>query len=346
MQFIEYNWIPYTDDIMLRNPAIKYEQINSIYPTGLTTGVNGFEFTFVPTLLMSELHSIILDRYNKIKIENHKVEECNEIYYTTKIEGCHITYARTVEIHDGKPIDKNDYFNEMMIKSGFEAIKYMNVCGNRLSDEILINMWNILVEGCCQNQEVRGERYRVGPIYVGGSLGLDACFLEEAMSNWIDFYNSSILDDYPFIKAALLHVSYEIIHPFCDGNGRSGRLLMINYLIDRCFDKCKAISFSKKITERLDGYYKNLALSRNIESDCTPFIEYMLYVFKDVFEDILYGVDSANIVVRVDRVRHSYYIKIGGIRYNIKDMDLSIDDFGTNYVMIGNKRYNLIFTNN
>lgn len=108
-------------------------------------------------------------------------------------------------------------------------------------------MWNILVNGCCDNQSIRGDKFRVGNVQVGKHVGLNYKYIDDAMSNWVDYYNSPILSDHPFIKACILHFSFEFIHPFCDGNGRAGRLLLNNFLIKEGFDKIKAISFSRVI---------------------------------------------------------------------------------------------------
>lgn len=206
------------------------------------------------------------------------MELCNEIYFTTKIEGAKTTYERTVEIHNGKKINNND-FSESMVKNGFDAIKFLNVHGNKLDEDILIQVWNIIVNNACENEDIRGTKYRTGNVQVGTHVGIMPQFLEEYMSYWIEFYNSSEMDDIPFIKAALLHYVFESIHPFCDGNGRTGRLLMINYLISRGYDKLKAVSFSKEIARTINGYYNAFQLSDNSYFDCTPFILYMLRVF-------------------------------------------------------------------
>lgn len=90
------------------------------------------------------------------------------------------------------------------------------------------------------------------------------------------------------IKAALLHFAFEYIHPFCDGNGRCGRLLMVNYLIGQGYDKFKAISFSRSIAKNYNEYYSVFTQSENSYTDCTLFIEYMLDVFDDAIYDAIY----------------------------------------------------------
>ena len=132
MKFYKYDWIPYFDNRM-QDKKIKSNQISKLFYTGLYEGVIGKEYTFLPTETIKESNSLVESLYKKIKTINHKIELCNEIFYTTKIEGSHTTYQRTIEIHDGKPIEGSDYFSEMMVKSGFEATKFLNVHGNKLN---------------------------------------------------------------------------------------------------------------------------------------------------------------------------------------------------------------------
>ena len=84
-----------------------------------------------------------------------------------------------------------------------------------------------------------------------------------------------------------MHYTFEHIHPFCDGNGRMGRLLMNNFLISKGFEKVKAVSFSRSIEKERSDYDIAFALSDNVYSDCTYFIEYMLIKMLDAFEDCI-----------------------------------------------------------
>ena len=54
----------------------------------------------------------------------------------------------------------------------------------------------------------------------------------EAMANLESYINNNDATD-PLIKASLIHYQFETIHPFLDGNGRVGRLLIVLYLIEK-----------------------------------------------------------------------------------------------------------------
>ena len=67
----------------------------------------------------------------------------------------------------------------------------------------------------------------------------------------------------PLIKLAVLHYQFEAIHPFADGNGRTGRILNILFLIDRDLLDIPVLYLSRYIIENKNGYY--VALRRVTE---------------------------------------------------------------------------------
>lgn len=271
-------WFPY-------NSYINREQIslqrNNLVSTELYN-VNDFnDIKFVPTKIIKIYNDDIMDIQGKLKITDTNTVLENEAFYTAKIEGAETTLIRARELHRGSEINMNNQKSELMVVNGFKAAKYMNLVDSKLSKDILLQVWNILIEGCCENEEIRGDEYRIGEVYVGNHTGLDYQLVEEYMEMLIGFYNSDKYDSVPFMKAGLIHYMFETIHLFCDGNGRLGRLLINHYLTGRGFDCCRAVSFSKFISERRSAYGVAFADSENIYNDCTPFLEYIMGIFDE-----------------------------------------------------------------
>lgn len=253
----------------------------SITRTGLKNGSSEIGFIFTP--YMETLNADLETLCAEIEITDTTVALENEVFYTAKIEGANTTRIRTSELHNGAPVNPNNKKSELMVKNGFQAVKLLNLYGNTLNDKILIKVWNALVEGVCENKEARGPRFRTAPIYVGSYEPPECTTLEDLMQKYLDFYNGPAFTNYPFIKAILLHYAFETIHPFCDGNGRMGRLLINNYLISQGIDSAKAVSFSMLIDAKRKHYDVAFVDSENDHNDCTPFLIFMLETMKETY---------------------------------------------------------------
>lgn len=275
-------WQPY--QIFTDNEQIRSQQAAQNF---LDLEDSGGQVCFILSKEIFRLNDMASDMEAQIRIKDTETVIEDEIYYTSKIEGANTSRIRTSQLHNGQPIDKNNEFSERMVKNGFDAVKYINLHPGRMSTELIINTWKILTDGACQNTEIKGERFRTGDIYVGDHMGADPQKLEALMDKWIAFYNSDTLNDFPFIKASILHYTFESIHPFCDGNGRIGRLLLNNYLINHGIESAKAVSFSMTIDKSRTAYDAALHDADNIYRDCTPFVEYMETVFVAAYHTAL-----------------------------------------------------------
>lgn len=259
---------PYSDIVQLD------EQKNNLISTGLYNGLG--EIKFIYTKQIKQFHDYLINTSNNIRIEDTETRLEDEIYYTSKIEGAKTTRVRTTELHNGSPIKKDNEFSERMVKNGFDAVKLLNLYGNNLNTDILRHVWLVLTEGCRENTEIMGEIYRNNTVYAGNFEAADWKDLPKLMNLWIDMYNSPTFDSMPFIKASLLHYAFETIHPFCDGNGRLGRLLINNYLISRSIDTAKAVSISMEIDKKRIFYDASFTQSENKMNDCTPAISFLM----------------------------------------------------------------------
>lgn len=98
--------------------------------------------------------------------------------------------------------------------------------------------------------------------------------LRELLGNWADFLHHEDGTD-PLIKMAVSHYQFEAIHPFTDGNGRSGRLLNILYLIEQELLTLPTLYLSHYIVRSKADYYR---LLNEVTSDQAwePWILYLL----------------------------------------------------------------------
>lgn len=85
----------------------------------------------------------------------------------------------------------------------------------------------------------------------------------EAWRDWEDFANASTQPRLPkLVQCALLHYQFETIHPFLDGNGRIGRLLIVLFLLHRAFLPAPLLYTSAYLEEHRRDYYERLQAVR------------------------------------------------------------------------------------
>jgi len=83
--------------------------------------------------------------------------------------------------------------------------------------------------------------------------------IEQLMSNLEQYLNNDELSDIdPLIKMAIIHHQFESIHPFYDGNGRTGRIINVLYLVCKDLLQLPILYLSRYIIENKQNYYQLL----------------------------------------------------------------------------------------
>ena len=116
--------------------------------------------------------------------------------------------------------------------------------------------------------------------------------LQMLLIDMLDFiYEDDTYDLHPLIKIALAHYQFESIHPFRDGNGRTGRILNILFLCQKGYLDVPILYASSYITRNKKRYYELLHTAR-MTGNYEPIIEFMLLSFKETAEQTLQIVES------------------------------------------------------
>lgn len=95
----------------------------------------------------------------------------------------------------------------------------------------------------------------------------------QALETFINDDSYSELD--PVIKMALIHYQFEAIHPFLDGNGRTGRILNVLYLINKKLLTLPVLYLSYFIIQNKEEYYRSLRKVTE-EQEWISWVEYIL----------------------------------------------------------------------
>lgn len=106
--------------------------------------------------------------------------------------------------------------------------------------------------------------------------------LLDKLSNWEQFIHEAEELD-PLIRLAVMHYQFEAIHPFIDGNGRTGRVLNLLYLVDQGLLEIPVLYLSRHIIQNKRRYYE-LLLAVTAKASWEPWILFMLEAVRETAE--------------------------------------------------------------
>jgi len=150
------------------------------------------------------------------------------------------------------------------LKKGYELTSQSGLLTNR----IILQIQEVL------EQNTAGFRKLPGTALKNAATGetiytppQDYNDISRLMANLENFINDAALCDYdPLIKMAIIHFQFESIHPFYDGNGRTGRIINILYLILEKLQTLPILYLSRYIINHKSDYYRLLQEVREKDS--------------------------------------------------------------------------------
>lgn len=212
-------------------------------------------------------------------IKMHVKIEANK---SSRIEGTRTTVEEDLlDVTDINP-EKRDDWEEVQnyVKAtnyGIERIRDGFPVCTRLIREI----HEILMQGVRGEYKTPGE-FRVSQNWIGGSMPSTAVYVPpphtevtECLSDFEKFINNEEIDTPDLIKIAILHYQFESIHPFLDGNGRIGRLLIPLYIQSKGMLEKSCLYISDYIERNKDTYYDMLTRVRT-NNDMIGWIKFFL----------------------------------------------------------------------
>ncbi len=143
--------------------------------------------------------------------------------------------------------------------------------------------------------------FRTSQNWIGGTRPGNARFVPPPPENVLDLMSNlekfiHAQDQIPLlIKAALIHHQFETIHPFLDGNGRVGRLLITLYLCERGFLKSPFLYLSLFLKQHRNLYYEKLSEVRQI-GDWESWVNFFL---EGVVET---ATDAKNTLIKIKKI--------------------------------------------
>jgi fido (protein-threonine AMPylation protein) len=149
-------------------------------------------------------------------------------YHSNAIEGNTLTLRETqVILETGMTIGGHPMREHLEATNHAEAFEYLTHLATETTTitlETILTLHRLIMEGI---DETAGS-FRNGPVYIRGAriTPPPAGQIERLANEWLSWLRGPGLDYAPITRAAIAHHDFEAIHPFFDGNGRTGRLLL------------------------------------------------------------------------------------------------------------------------
>lgn len=205
-----------------------------------------------------------------------------EAVLSSKIEGTKATLQEVLEFEADpkKQVEKYNDIQEILNyrKAMNYAIKNINKIS--LSNRLIKDMHSILLDSVRGQNKNRGE-FRKMQVHIGKSNKIEeATYIPPAPKNIVDLMSN--LEKYfhyddkdHLVQLGVIHAQFEIIHPFMDGNGRLGRIIMPLFLYFKNVLSSPMFYLSSYFESHREEYYSRLNnISKN--DDWNGWLEYFL----------------------------------------------------------------------
>ena len=210
-----------------------------------------------------------------------KMYATKEATNSNRIEGTRTTFEDAISpVEQVKPELRDDWHE---VQNYIQAINYSVEMLNELplSMRLLKEAHKLLLQGVRGAYKTPGE-IRKTQNWIGGSSLQDAFFippepnlLPDLLSDIEKFLHNEYIQVPELIRAGIAHYQFETIHPFLDGNGRTGRLLIILYLISTGLLNKPVLYISDFFEKNRMSYYDSLSMVKQ-NDNITQWLKFFL----------------------------------------------------------------------
>lgn len=232
-------------------------------------------YTITPkiTHLVAQISEAIGGYYAQENLRLHRVNRIQTIRGTLAIEGNTLTTEQVTAVLEGKPVVAP--INEVQeVRNALKAYELLDVLDPHKVDDLLKT--HATMEAGLIDDAGRFRRGGAG-VAAGNQIihyAPDAervPYLVDDLFEWL-----RTTEEHPLIASCVFHYEFEFIHPFADGNGRTGRLWQ-TLILSRWRPIFKNLPIENIVYKYQQDYYRAIAVSGGKEG-CTPFIEFILGV--------------------------------------------------------------------
>lgn len=233
-------------------------------------------------------------------IHLHVLKEATQ---SSRIEGTRTRIDEALMEREDVPVERRDDWEE--VQNYVHAMNHSisSLAGLPISTRLIRSTHNVLMQGVRGQHKQPGE-FRTSQNWIGGATIRDAIFvppihtdIHGLMSDLEEFIHNDSIQLPDLLKIALVHYQFETIHPFLDGNGRIGRILIPIYLVDKTILKRPVLYLSDFFERNRTLYYDNLMRVRQ-KNDIAQWFKFFLV---GIIETAKSGKETFDAILRLQR---------------------------------------------
>jgi Fic family protein len=193
---------------------------------------------------------------------------------STAIEGNPLTLEQVRAIEEGREIPATALRPRREVANYFAGLRFVEKNAQRkvTTHREVLRLHRIMAAEV-MDQGTAGQ-YRTIRVRVGDYIPPRPERVEPMMSDLLEWWNGNATEISPIVSSAILHHQFETIHPFADGNGRTGRMLSLWELYRRGFDNHHIFSIDEFYWEDRPRYYAALEEVQQGKGTLTSWLEY------------------------------------------------------------------------
>ncbi len=259
------------------------------------------QFTISPRLLsLAEQISALRERIQAATVELswvpalQKDTRTRNGHASTAIEGNPLTLEQVRALEEGRELSTVDARPKREVLNYFAGLRYVEKHARKrtLRHEDIFELHRLLASKV-MDQGQAGS-YRTIAVRVGRHVPPAAVDVSGLMFELLEWWNTRATELSPVLSSAILHYQFEWIHPFADGNGRTGRALALWELYRRGYDSHHIFSVDEYYWEDRPAYYRALEAVRLQGEDLTGWLEYCAEGLRQTLERVLTRVKSSS----------------------------------------------------
>lgn len=203
-----------------------------------------------------------------------KDSRARNVHSSTAIEGNPLTLEQVRAVEEGRELGAVHPRDQREVLNCFAALRHIEkqAAKSTLAHEDVLSLHRIVAVRVMDQGEA--GRYRTIHVRVGPHRPPPPLEVSGLMFELLQWWNQESRKLSPILSSAIIHYRFEAIHPFADGNGRTGRALALWELYRRGFDTHHIFSVDEFYWEDRQRYYAALQAVREQGEDLTGWLEY------------------------------------------------------------------------